>query len=846
MNAGKITLFFTVQESHTAINMKTIRFGQLLILIFMFTGLALATLTVNVRANSLPHEVVAATQNRTAKYSFATAPVTEAFSPTVWLPVVMKNQGPAIFNIDVLATNVRVYEKYEVRFSINTAADYPFFEYDESPPPGVLPRIGITVEGIFTTPSGQLLRQPAFYTTEVARIGSGANMYFVETNRSYWVLRFSPQEPGQYQVALSAQDATGSSTVAVGNFTAAAPVRKGFIQVSRADPRYFEFSNGDIFWPIGPAWADNASTNPNARSMDYTQYKNTGQNLERPWMGGQGAYSTNWARWISSAERHGNEGIMSRLNFREKYPGHELSYEIFYPAGFRIWIPQWGNEIFAPRIKPNTTYQVSLALKTANISGPRNGAYPYGFVIKLHDFLSHEENISVTENALRNKPEIIEHISSNQDWRTINTTFTTPANVGSDISLYLDNVTNGNVYIDRFSMKEVLPDGSLGGELIRNPVADLHTYVDPRAAAFFDWQVEQGEQNGVFFKYVVHDKNDWIQNHLLANGQWAEQGDGYYQPENSKARWLLRQWYRYLAARWGYSTAIHSWELNNEGPPNADPPGSGTAPHWVTAQAFARYMHQIDSHPHLASTSFWCCWRPEFWGNQTSYADIDYADIHEYTGNPEVVNQSYANDLAAFIGQIGQAVLADNVRKPVMLGEHGISVNGWEIVPELQQPNPGLWYHNMLWSGLHPGAVTAPNYWFSEHLSYIYREQISPPFDQFVSTLDLNKGGYGSLGASVSNPRLRVFGQKNLAKNQAHLWIQNSDHTWRQVMAGAISAQSGAITFSMNPNTEYTIEWWNTSSGGVERRQSLRSTAAGDLALSVTNLTDDVAVKIFR
>lgn len=826
--------------------MKPKKFIRFLILSLVIASLTSIPVTISARTNISQTEAGGASQNKTEKPNVAFPTVTEIFSQTAWLPLMIKSQGAAISDIEVLSTEVKVFEKYEVRFSIATGADYPFFEYTESPPPGVLPKTGITVEGVFTTPSGQVVRQPAFYTTEVERIGSGASMYFVETNKSYWVVRFSPQEPGQYNVALSARDASGATAVSVGSFSAAAPVRKGFIQVSRSDPRYFEFSNGDLYWPIGPAWADNISTNPNVRKMDYSQYKNTGQNLERPWMAGQGAYSTNFARWISSAEAQGNEGVTSRLNFVEKYPGHELSYEISYPEGFRIWIPRWGNDMFAPRLKPNTTYQINLVFKTKDISGPRQSGYPYGFVIRLHDFLSHEQNISTTETTLRNKPKIIEHITSNQDWRTLNTTFTTPATVGTDISLYLDNVTRGNVYIDQFSMKEVLSGGTLGGELIRNPVADMHTYVDPRAAAFFDWQVEQGEQNGVFFKYVVHDKNDWIQNHLLMNGQWAAQGDGYYQPENTKARWLLRQWYRYLAARWGYSTAIHSWELNNEGPPTADPLGSGTAPHWTTAQTFGKYMHDIDAHPHLVSTSFWCCWPPEFWGNQNNFPDIDYADIHEYTGNPQVAGQSYTNDMAAFIGRIGDVTLADHVGKPVLLGEHGISVNGWDNIAELRQPNPGIWYHNFLWGGLHPGAVTAPNYWYSEHLGYINREQISTPFDQFVKTLDLNDGGYIPLSATVSNPKLRVFGQKNLAKDQAHFWVQNADHTWKQVMAGTTSTPSGTVTIKMNPGITYTLEWWNTYSGAITQRQSLRSNTAGDLAISVTNLRDDVAIKIFK
>lgn len=39
--------------------------------------------------------------------------------------------------------------------------------------------------------------------------------------------------------------------------------------------------------------------------------------------------------------------------------------------------------------------------------------------------------------------------------------------------------------------------------------------------------------------------------------------------EKTKIRWLLEAWWRYLQARWGYSPAIYSWELLNEGVPDS-------------------------------------------------------------------------------------------------------------------------------------------------------------------------------------------------------------------------------------------------------------------------------------
>ena len=764
------------------------------------------------------------------------------------------SQSSPVSLISSFPSSVRVYEKFEIKFNVNTAAENYFFSYDENPPAGVKPKIGVSVDGIFYhVESGKTYTQPAFWTVEVIRSGSGRNMVFEETNKSYWVLRFSPQKTGTYKVSIRVKDKNQDVTTYIGQFTALTPIRKGFIGVSKSDPRYFEFSNGELYFPIGPAWYDNKSSNPNA-SFGYFQYIGTGLNYERIWLAGIGAYSTNFARWISSAERMGNEGYMTLFAYDngtgEKVPTYgELSYPLFYPDGFRFWLTTWGNEMLGPRLKAGQKYRVEIVYKTSNISGPRVSGYPYGFVVKAGtpDIMWRQHTISEFESFMRNSPNqiLFPYDNQNHTWRTATYEFTATQD-WQNIYLYLDNVSNGQVYIYKFSIKPVLSDGSLGGEVIRNPIADQHTYVDPRGAAFIDWLVEEAEKAGVYLQLVVHDKNDAIQNRLKMDGTWTDifKGDGYYQPENTKARWLLRQWYRYLAARWGYSPNIFAWELNNEGPPDEDPPGSGTSPHWRTAQAFAQFMHTVDSHPHLASTSFWCCWRPQFWGNNTYFPDINYADVHEYTNNPQVASQNYTYDEVSFIYSLGVNTAKDNVGKPVLIGEHGISGSNWMPVSELQQPNSGVYYHNMLWAQLNSAQIFAPDYWYSDHLRYINREEISKPFAKFVSNLDVNKGGYVNLQASVSNSKLRVLGQKNLYLNKAYGWIQNTDYTWYNAYRNYYTYQSGQVRIKLNPNYDYLIEWWDTYTG-VTSTQTQRSDYQGYVTLNVNNLKTDVAFKIY-
>ncbi|MEA4906488.1 MAG: DUF5060 domain-containing protein, partial [Anaerolineaceae bacterium] len=729
---------------------------------------------------------------------------------------------PVIRDASLSSGEVNVYEKVEVTFNLDTVAENAFFRYDTDPPPGVEPGTGVTVEGIFRLENGKEYRQPAFLMTDATVVQGGAGPEVYLDPLRQWVVRFAPQEKGKYTVTLSAQDASGTTEQDVGSLTATPPVGPGFIQVSQDDPRYFEFSNGDLFWPLGPV-----------NGLDYSDYDGSGLNFARPWMAGLGAYSTNFARWVSSAKNMGNEGFDSQLTFRSHYPGHELSQEMWVPDGSRMWLGWINQDLFPLDVKPDQDYLIKLRVKVVDLSGPVNPALPYGLVIKKHGWPS-----DTLEQDIRAYPSFIPEIHNDLDWHTVVVRYHTTARDGSPsepyISLYLENVSSGDVYVDEFSMREILPDGSLGGEVIPNSRADLQTYVDDRPAAFLDWQVEQGQAHGIYFKYVVMDKRDWVPDHLNRLGFYTDLGDGYYQPAGTKARWLIEQWWQYVIARWGYSTAVHSWELNNEGSPD-DPA------HYQMTQDFAEFMHHNDAHPHLVSTSFWSEWRPEFWGDQVDYPDVDYADLHQYSGDDEQA----AKDPAAWQIEESLSLYQSGVGKPVIRGETGISYPGAELFDQLAASGNNVWYHDLLWAQLNPGAMFDPNYWWAEHLERIDQQAVAAVFSRFVDGLDLNAGGYQAAAASAENPAVLVTGQTNLDRDEALLWIKNVDHTWYNLayQPAKIKPQSAQIQIVMNPNTSYRIEWWNTETGQTSVEQA-RSDSQGILVLPVSNLKSDLAVKI--
>ncbi len=788
------------------------------------------------------------------------------------LPV--DSRAATITGIRTAPTQVGLYEKYEVKFDVSTSAKNLFFEYSTSTPQGVGSRTGITVEGEIRSPSGRVATHPAFYMTEAERFVSGTTHRFQQKSESYWALRFSPQELGQHTIVLKATDADGSSTYSVGTVNVVSSSNPGFVKVSQSDSRYFEFSNRSLFWPIGPAWLDNKgkSTNPAATDISYAQYVGTGVNFDRPWMAGWGAYSGNWARWISSAERLGNEGFSTRFDTQNVYPGSEMSYPLWYNGnpdsnasddniqnGFRMWVSGFSNGPGQAQLKANTCYQIKLVYKTVNVTGPRNSSSPYGLTVRHHAWINGSTPNAI-DTDLRRYPQLTPHFTGSNEWTTYQTVRRTTS-ADSDFSIYLDNVTGGQAYINEFSVREVVNPTNvstcptsgytLGGELIRNSKSDIHTYVEQTAAAAFDWLLDDAKRGGVYLKFVVHDKNDPIFNRLYRNGSWTSNwqtlGDGYFQPFSTKAGWLRRQWYRYVVARWGYSTNVHSFELVNEGPPNEDPANSGSSPHWAAAQEFASYIDSIDYHRHLATTSFWCCWRPRFWSG-SSFGNIDYADLHEYSGNSslnELGSFTYLTDVAEGMSRLANMFRTQPANKPVVIAELGLSEmpNWWgpSMQAGLNSNNPGIWYRHIIWSGIGSGSFSAPNYWFTDHVRFINREQIATVFWNFVKNLDVNRGGYVDLAANVSNSNLRVVGQKNTSRGIAYFWAQNRSYGWANTNPAAVTS---TVTVSGLPaSTDFNLQRYDTSTG-ASTTQTVRSSQSGSVDVTITSLVGDVAYKI--
>jgi hypothetical protein len=428
--------------------------------------------------------------------------------------------------------------------------------------------------------------------------------------------------------------------------------------------------------------------------------------------------------------------------------------------------------------------------------------------------------------------------------------------------LALENVTAGVAHVRSVSIREIRPDGSDGPEVLPRPSMEHHLHIPQAPSYAFDRILEAAEREGIYLKLVVLEKGDEMYLKMDDNGSFVtarDNQDGFYGTGRSvnRTRWLQQAWWRYLQARWGYSPAIHSWELVNEGDPNS-------RRHYEMADEFGRFMHfrafgaepaSSFDHPndHLVTTSFWHSFPAATFWAKASFPHLDYADLHAYvstSGAPRADKVRMPGDAAFYHTWHSDMVAAAGAGKPVVRGEAGLDQPGRqdETALGLHRDRAGVWLHNFLWSGLHAGGLYEL-YWWRSH---VWNRQADHRatygrVGRFIGDLDLHKGGYADWGGRVSTPLLRVVGQKNVKTGRMHLWIQNSRHTWQHVAdATPIEPVSGSLRVAgFQPGRTYRVEWWDTyAAAPAVDVQAVTADQSGTVTLGVTALARDVAIKL--
>jgi hypothetical protein len=189
--------------------------------------------------------------------------------------------------------SVPQYGKYEATFTISRqfpeGSFLPYYFYDPTDTPDQYPDRnspygidGISIDAIFTAPSGKKLTVPAFYFQEYIR----SEDTMTPTNNYFWKIRFAPEEIGEYRYYIQIQDNTGTSRYPENvslSFLSTPSSSRGFIRVSPRDSRFLEFSNGESFIPnsAGRQWWGPGRTTIYEKT--FSDFKTHAINFTRIW-----------------------------------------------------------------------------------------------------------------------------------------------------------------------------------------------------------------------------------------------------------------------------------------------------------------------------------------------------------------------------------------------------------------------------------------------------------------------------------------------------------------------------------------------------------------------------------
>ena len=197
------------------------------------------------------------------------------------------------------------------------------------------------------------------------------------------------------------------------------------------------------------------------------------------------------------------------------------------------------------------------------------------------------------------------------------------------------------------------------------------------------------------------------------------------------ARDLYRKRLRYLVARFGYSPRLVAWQFFNE-IDNIFTQGVNGADVVAWHRDMGDWLRANDPYGHLITTSLTGgSDRPEVW----SLPELDFSEYHSYV-DPAL--------------GAGIAALSDDFvlryRKPVMIGEYGVSAATWSIAqdPYLRGFRQGLWS-----GALGGSAGTSMSWWWQD----IDKDDVYPLYAVLARVLGDAGWGSGAWAPAALAPR---------------------------------------------------------------------------------------------
>ena len=362
-----------------------------------------------------------------------------------------------------------------------------------------------------------------------------------------------------------------------------------------------------------------------------------------------------------------------------------------------------------------------------------------------------------------------------------------------------------------------------------------------------DQMVDSAEENGIHIMFTLlnfwffrseerkgkpHAPAMWWENpyNVARGGVCAKPEDFFTSPE---AKTLLKRELRYIVARWGYSTAIWTWEMwnENDGSWLMQECGEENVYNWY--KDIVPYLRSADPYNHLISTSF-CDPGDPIPRKIYGIPEMDYTQYH-----------TYPNANAPFPtvkGMLSTYGFFKMFNKPGIIGEFGIASPAFAERFDFF----GRSYHYGIWSSvMMPLAGTAMAY-SMECIEQNDFYSLYKPVANFMKGEDRRGKKFQPATITIDNPSLGICGIQN--EKEAQFWIYSRDPK----IAGEYPEQGVppfplfkdvTVTLYMMQKGEYKIEFWDTWEGVITGTKRQKIDVA-KLDIKIPELNQDTAVKV--
>ncbi len=321
------------------------------------------------------------------------------------------------------------------------------------------------------------------------------------------------------------------------------------------------------------------------------------------------------------------------------------------------------------------------------------------------------------------------------------------------------------------------------------------------------------------------------------NPQWhenpynADNGGPLYEPgefaTNEEAIRLWKNKLRYIAARWGYSPNILSWEWWNEvnWTPIVNP---DLLIPWINMSA--EHLKQFDPYNHLITHSGSHFRDDEVW----ELGSLDFVQSHEYS----------LNDWTRDTYNVARDWI-ERFEKPYLLGEFGYVQQTFQ-----SEPN-GVRLHLGLWSPIMAKAFGTGMFWWWD--SYIHPNDLYYHFAgvaNFFAGEDLTAHGYESVEGRVraeDSVIREAYAYGLVSEERALFWVVSSSYNdaYARNNDEYPLLEGQALTFDGLADGAYTVEMWDTFEGTLTETTEV-TVEGGAFTLELPPFDRDVAIKVIR